>query len=147
MTQLVYSLVSILNEFIENTQAFNASLITEDGLIITTNDNKEFSDKSSSIAAISASILSMAERGIEAINKNKMLEQIKIEAGLQNNSNKDFTILISRVFSNVLIQIIFPRKINLGLIHFELTKIIKKIKNLIQNQEGEQLLTDLGSLL
>jgi predicted regulator of Ras-like GTPase activity (Roadblock/LC7/MglB family) len=88
----------------------------------------------------------MAERGIEIINTNKILEQIKIDAGLDQNLEADFTILITRVYSNVLLQIIYPKKINTGLIHFETNKIIKQIKEIIQSDTSRSLFTNLGSL-
>jgi len=97
-------------------------------------------------AAISASILSMAERGIEIINTNKILEQIKIDAGLNQNLDADFTILITRIYSNVLLLIIFPKRINTGLIHFETNKIIKQIQKIIKNDTSRSLFTNLGSL-
>lgn len=97
-------------------------------------------------AAISASILSMAERGIEIINTNKILEQIKIDAGLNQNLDADFTILITRIYSNVLLLIIFPKRINTGLIHFETNKIIKQIQEIIKNDTSRSLFTNLGSL-
>jgi len=88
----------------------------------------------------------MAERGIEIINTNKILEQIKIDAGLDQNLDADFTILITRVYSNVLLLIIFPKRINTGLIHFETNKFVKKIKEIIQKDTSRSLFTSLGSL-
>jgi len=88
----------------------------------------------------------MAERGIEIINTNKILEQIKIDAGLNQNLDADFTILITRIYSNVLLLIIFPKRINTGLIHFETNKIIKQIQEIIKNDTSRSLFTNLGSL-
>ncbi|MFW9972514.1 MAG: roadblock/LC7 domain-containing protein [Candidatus Odinarchaeota archaeon] len=145
MSEIKDKLVQLLNDFVSNTNVSDSSLITEDGLVIVLNNNQD-EDISSNFAATSASILSMAERGIEIINKNKILEQITIDAGLNHNFENDFTILITRIFSNVLLQIIFPKRINIGLIDFETNKIIKKIKNIIEKDISRELFKSIGSL-
>ena len=129
MSDIRNNLINLLDEFIINTKVSSATLITEDGLVIASNSEQNDQDEEINInfAAISASILSMAERGIEIINTNKLLEQIKIDAGLDNALEADFSILITRVFSNVLIQVIYLKKINIGLIQFETIKIINEI--------------------
>ncbi len=143
------NLIQLLDDLVINTGVNIANLITEDGLVIAINSEQDDQDEelNSSFAAISASILSIAERGIEIINANKILEQIKIDAGLNTNIEADFTILISRVFSNVLLQVTFPKRINIGLIHFETNKIIKQIKSIIQKDTSREIFTEVGSLL
>jgi len=89
----------------------------------------------------------MAERGIEIVNANQMLDQIKIDAGLDKNLDEDFTILISRAFSNILLQVIFPKRINIGLIQFEANRIIKEINKQIKQHNSEEMFDELGSLL
>lgn len=149
MSEIKAELVKLLDDLITDTGITNSSLITEDGLVIATNSQKNFEDGeiNTNFAAISASILSMAERGIEIINVNKILEQIKIDAGLSQNLDEDFTILITRVISNVLLQVIFPKRINIGLIHFETNKFIKTMKNIIQKDTSRDLFSMIGSLL
>ncbi|MFX1322768.1 MAG: roadblock/LC7 domain-containing protein [Promethearchaeota archaeon] len=148
MLEIKEKLVKLLDDLITNTNISSTSLITEDGLIIAVNSEQDNKDEevNYNFAAISASMLSMAERGIEIINANKILEQIKIDAGLNENIDADFTILITRVFSNVLLQLIFPKRINIGLIHFETNKIIKEIRNVVQEDTSRELFTSLGSL-
>ncbi|MFX1455662.1 MAG: roadblock/LC7 domain-containing protein [Promethearchaeota archaeon] len=148
MSEIKDKLILLLEEFIINTKVSYSSLITEDGLVIVSKNHQNYQDEdvSSNFAAISASILSMAERGIEIINNNKILEQITIDAGADHNIEKDFTILITRIFSNVLLQIIFPKRINIGLIHFETNKIIKKIKGVIETDVSRELFSSIGSL-
>ncbi len=148
MSEITDNLIGLLDDFITSTGVNSSSLITEDGLVIAVNSDQDEKEEEMNynFAAISASILSMAERGIEIINTDKNLEQIKIDAGLDQNLDADFTILITRIYSNVLLQIIFPKKINTGLIHFETNKIIKQIKEIIQKDTSRSLFTDLGSL-
>lgn len=148
MSEIKDKLESLLNDFVSSTDVSDSNLITEDGLVIVSNNNQDNQevDVSSNFAATSASILSMAERGIEIINNNKVLEQITIDAGIDHNLENDFTILITRIFSNVLLQIIFPKRINIGLIHFETNKIIKKIKNIIETDVSRVLFKSIGSL-
>ena len=148
MSEITDNLIGLLDDFITSTGVNSSSLTTEDGLVIAVNSDQDEKEEeiNYNFAAISASILSMAERGIEIINTNKILEQIKIDAGLDQNIDADFTILITRVYSNVLLQIIFPKKINTGLIHFEINKFIKQIKEIIQSDTSRSLFTNLGSL-
>ena len=143
------NLIQLLDDLVIHTGVNSANLITEDGLVIANNSEQDDQDEelNSSFAAMSASILSIAERGIEIINANKILEQIKIDAGLNTDIEADFTILISRVFSNVLLQVTFPKMINIGLIHFETNKIIKQIKSIVQKDTSREIFTDVGSLL
>lgn len=149
MSEIKDNLIQLLDDLVLNTGVNSSSLITEDGLVIAINSEQDDQDEeiNSSFAAISASILSIAERGIEIINANKILEQIKIDAGLNTDLEADFTILITRVFSNVLLQVTFPKRMNIGLIHFETNKIIKQIKNTIQKDTSREIFTDIGSLL
>ncbi len=150
MSDIRIKLINLLDDFILNTGVKSSTLITEDGLVIASNSeqNDQYEEMNINFAAISASILSMAERGIEIINKNKMLEQIKIDAGMDKSLDADFSILITRVFSNVLIQVIFSKKINFGLIQFETNKIIDEIKNYFKEETSkEELFESLGSLL
>lgn len=149
MSELKLNLVKILDDLILHTGVTSSSLITEDGLVIAINSqqNEEEEEANINFAAISASILSMAERGIEIVNENKMLEQIKIDAGLTQNLDEDFTILITRIYTNVLLQVIFPKMTNIGLIHFETNKSINEIKNLVKQDISEDLFNEIGTLL
>lgn len=149
MLEVKDNLTQILDDLVINTGVNSASLITEDGLVIASDSKLEDQDEeiNSNFAAISASILSIAERGIEIVNANKILEQIVIDAGLNTHMEADFTILITRIFSNVLLLVIFPKRINIGLIHFETNKIIKKIKIIIQKDISREIFNNVGSLL
>ena len=149
MSEITDKLIKLLDDLLINVGVSSSSLITEDGLVIATNSqqNEEEKEVRTNFAAISASILSMAERGIEIVNANKMLDQIKIDAGLNENIEGDFTVLITRAYSNILLQVIFPKRLNIGLIHFEVNKTIKEINTLIQKVDTEELFESIGSLL
>ncbi len=149
MSELKNNLIQLLDDLIVNTDVSSSCLITEDGLVIASNSqqNEEQREVRTNFAAISASILSMADRGIEIVNANQMLDQIKIDASLDKNLDEDFTILISRAFSNILLQVIFPKRINIGLIQFETSRVIKEINKQIKQHNSEELFDELGSLL
>jgi predicted regulator of Ras-like GTPase activity (Roadblock/LC7/MglB family) len=147
MAEIRDDLICLLDDLNKEIPILSSSLITEDGIVITTNSSDESKEEVyMDFAAISASILSMAERGIEIINNNKILEQIKIDAGLEANRDADFTILITRVYSNVLLQIVFSKTTNIGLIQYEISKIIKKIRAIIKKDTSRTLFKSLGSL-
>jgi len=150
MSETEKKLIEMLDNLLDYSGANSVSLNTEDGLVIATNSkqNEDIEEQNTNFAAISASILSMAERGIEIINANKILEQIKIDAGLgDNNIDEDFTILITIFFFKFLLQIVFSKKINIGLIQFESSKTIIKIRELIQEDPSGELFESIGSLL
>lgn len=148
MSEFRKKFIDVLDGTIVNTGITSSNLITEDGLVIASNTKQDELDVEMNInfAAISASILSMAERGIEIINENKILEQITIDAGLDKKLDEDFTILITKIYNNVLLQIIFPKSINIGLIHFEISKAVKEMKELIKQDTGRELFSSIGSL-
>lgn len=151
MVEIQDNLIKILDDLITNTGVNSSSIITEDGLIIASDSKQDERDEEINInfAAISASILSIAERGIEIINTNKILEQIVIDAGTStcNGIETDFIILVTRVYSNVLLLVIFPKRINIGLIQFETNKLITMIKNKIKEDSSREVFTSIGSLL
>jgi len=149
MSEITDKLIKLLDDLLINIKVSSSSLITEDGLVIATNSqqNEEEKDVRTNFAAISASILSMAERGIEIINANKILIQIKIDAGLSQDIEDNFTVLITRAYSNILLQVIFPKRLNIGLIHFEVNNTIKEINKLTQQINTEELFESIGSLL
>jgi predicted regulator of Ras-like GTPase activity (Roadblock/LC7/MglB family) len=149
MVDIKDNLTHLLDDLVINTGANGSSLITEDGFVIAFNSrqNDEEEELYSNFAALSASILSIAERGIEIVNENKILEQIVIDAGYCHNIETDFTILVTRVISNLLILVIFPKQISIGLIHFETNKIIKQVKTIIQNDPAREIFTSVGSIL
>jgi len=149
MSEITDKLIKLLDDLLINIKVSSSSLITEDGLVIATNSqqNEEEKDVRTNFAAISASILSMAERGIEIINANKILNQIKIDAGLSQDIEDNFTVLITRAYSNILLQVIFPKRLNIGLIHFEVNNTIKEINKLTQQINTEELFESIGSLL
>ncbi|MFX1444001.1 MAG: roadblock/LC7 domain-containing protein [Promethearchaeota archaeon] len=150
MLEIKDKLVKLLDNFNMNTKISCSTLITEDGLIIASNSEHNYQDEEehTNFAALSASMLSMAERGIEIINANKNLQQIKIDASNSGSSDSNFSILITRVIANILIQMIFPKEINIGLIDFEISKLTNEVRKIVQqNSFKEELFTNIGSLL
>ena len=132
------SLRDELEEIMENLSAtgiINSRIITEDGIVIASNKTKNLAGKENDkdISAISASMMSMAEKGLEILNENVILEQIKIDVGIDDNIENDFMIIIERICSNLLLQVLFPKRINIGEIHYKINKSIGLIKKIIND--------------
>jgi len=147
MSLLRDNLVEIIDN-LSNTGIINSSLITEDGIVVASNNtfNQESKDLNKNIGAISASIISIAEKGLEILSESVLLEQIKIDVGIDENIEHDFTILIERVCSNLLLQILFPKRLNIGVIHYETKKSISLIKKIINDKNIKELFTNIDNL-
>ena len=141
MSTLKENLIEILNS-LANKGITNSRILTEDGIIIASNDtgNQINNDNSKDMGAISASIMSIAEKGVEILNKNVILEQIKIDVGIDENIEKDYTIIIERISQNLLLQVLFPKRINIGIVHFETNKAINDIKKITNDKKINELL-------
>ncbi len=125
-------------ECLSNKGIMNSRLITEDGLVIISNNSEsQGSNVNMENGAIVASIISIAEKGLEILNENVILEQVKIDIGIDDNIENDFIIIIERICLNLLLQVIFPKRINIGIIHYETNKAISKIKSIVSENALE----------
>ena len=84
------SLRDELVEIIDNLSTkgiINSRIITEDGIVIASNSTKNqlAGDINKKIGAISASMMSMAEKGLEILKENVILEHIKIDVGIDEH--------------------------------------------------------------
>ena len=134
MSTIRDKLVEIIDN-LSNTGIINSRIITEDGIVVVSNNSQNLinNENNKDIGAISASIMSMAEKGLEILNENVMLEQIKIDVGVDENIEHDFTIIIERICANLLLQVLFPKRINIGIVHYETNKSISMIKKIIND--------------
>ena len=87
--------------------------------------------------------MSMAEKGLEILNENVMLEQIKIDVGIDENIEHDFTIIIERICANLLLQVLFEKRINIGEIHYKINMTISNIKKIINDINIKELFIDI----
>lgn len=140
MSTLRNKLVEIIDN-LSNTGIINSRIVTEDGIIVALSNTKNQigTENNKDIGAISASIMSMAEKGLEILNENVMLEQIKIDVGVDENIEHDFTIIIERICANLLLQVLFEKRINIGEIHYKINKTISSIKNLVNDKNIKEL--------
>ena len=138
MSTIRDKLVEIIDN-LSNTGIINSRIITEDGIvIISTNSENQVKIENNNInEAVSASIMSIAEKGLEILNENLILEQIKIDIGIDDNIENDFTIIIDRICLNLLLLVLAPKRINIGIIHYETNKSISKIKKIISDNSLE----------
>ena len=140
MSTIRDKLVEIIDN-LSNTGIINSRIITEDGIVVVSNNSQNLinNENNKDIGAISASIMSMAEKGLEILNENVMLEQIKIDVGVDENIEHDFTIIIERICANLLLQVLFPKRINIGIVHYETNKAISMIKKIINDINIDEL--------
>jgi len=124
---------------LSNTGIINSKIITEDGIVIisTDSENQVKNENNNINEAVSASIMSIAEKGLEILNENLILEQIKIDVGIDDNIENDFMIIIDRICLNLLLLVLAPKRINIGIIHYETNKSISKIKKIISDNSLE----------
>ena len=122
-------LKKFLDQLKTNSGIDSAILITEDGLLITgTNDFNNSSEHlplALEMGAVTASILSMAERLITLISANN-LNQIVLKTDT-NENDVDMISIISSIYSNVILLVFFPCSLNMGLVLYE----IENTKHLI----------------
>ena len=134
---IMEDLSKLINQFISNISGFNGCLLTEDGLIITEGRNLEVEQDSTieELAAITASILSIAEQGILYYNSSKNLTQFTIETFNRKNPDEGLNILVFQIHPNVLFAFNYPRSVPKGLVTIELNHIIQQLQNCIQINE------------
>ena len=144
MSRLRHKLVEVLDN-LSNTGIINSRIVTEDGIVIASSNTKsQINDENSKdVGAISASIMSMAEKGLEILNENVMLEQIKIDMGTDENIEHDFTIIIERICANLLLQVLFEKRINIGEIHYKINMTVSDIKKIINDINIQELFIDI----
>jgi predicted regulator of Ras-like GTPase activity (Roadblock/LC7/MglB family) len=144
MSTLRDKLVEILHN-LSNSGIINSRVVTEDGFVVASSNikNQINDENSNDIGAISASIMSMAEKSLEILNENVMLEQIKIDVGIDENIEHDFTIIIERICANLLLQVLFEKRINIGEIHYKINMTISNIKKIINDINLKELFIDI----
>jgi len=139
-------IIKIIKEFRERTSILCSTVFTEDGLIIAVEQAQidEDDDYHQSIGAICASIVSLAENGIELFQPDKEIRQISIQAGDQLD-NEGFTIVLESITDDTKLSVVFPTFLNLGVILFEIKQTIQKLykyfSRLGQNENLEGIST------
>lgn len=122
-------IVDHLEGFRKRTGILCSTLFNDDGLVIAIEQEKnEDPGYYESIGALSAGIVSLAENGIKSIYEDKMIKQISVRAG-NHKENDGFTILLESVMEDVILSVIFPLSLNLGVVLFELKKVVGALHN------------------
>ncbi|MFX1280724.1 MAG: roadblock/LC7 domain-containing protein [Promethearchaeota archaeon] len=132
---------NILKSFRERTGIVCSTLFTEDGFIITIEgaNNNEDDEFFQSIAAICASIVTLAENSVEIIREENFIKQISIQAGDQLD-NEAFVIHLEYVTEDIRLALMFPLFLNLGVIQFELNQTIHKLyKHFMEADQDENI--------
>ncbi|MHA1748795.1 MAG: roadblock/LC7 domain-containing protein [Promethearchaeota archaeon] len=136
-----------LNNLKSNTGISSATLITEDGLLIASDEASDTLERMSHLAeigAISAGIISMAERAIELIT-DKNLDQITLKGG-KDGDNSSVTIILTSIYENIILLVMFQSTLNIGLILYEIERIKKDIETYMA-KSGETIILNPESVL
>jgi len=137
-------IIKIIKEFRERTSILCSIVFTEDGFIIAVEQAQidEDDDYHQSIGAICASIVSLAENGIELFQSGKEIRQISIQAGDQLD-NEGFIIVLESITDDTKLSVIFPTFLNLGVILFEIKQTVQKLSKYFsrfgQNEDLESI--------
>jgi len=121
--------------------------LTEDGLLIAadeTSDKLENKDEFIKISAVSAGIISMSERVIELIT-NKNLNQILLKSG-KDSERESMTIILTLLYENIILLVLFPSEINIGLVFYEIEQIKIEI-NKFMTDHGNEIILNQESVL
>lgn len=138
-------LLEVLTDFKKRTGVWNSLLVTEDGLVIASDDisqimgNLETMGYYQNIGAVSAGALSMAEQSIKLIDANKELKQLIIHAGSADSLYMEsFSIILTLIHSNIILLVIYPSILNVGMILYEIENVGKEIHQYMS--DGEHIL-------
>ena len=137
-------IIRIIKEFRERTSILCSIVFTEDGFIVAVDQTHidEDDDYHQSIGAICASIVSLAENGLELFQSDKEIKQISIQAGDQLD-NEGFIIVLESITDDTKLLVVFPTFLNLGVILFEIKQTVQKLSKYIsrfgQNEDLESI--------
>ena len=149
LDMVLKKLTGFMNEFISNIHGFSACLLTEDGLIITegVNSGKKKNLSSEELAAITASMISIAEQAVLHYKSSKNLSQFTIEtSNLEKHNEGGLNIFAFQIHPNVLLAYNYPSSIPKGLVSFELSTVIKNMQEIIFVNESA-IMQKIGSMI
>lgn len=135
-------LLEILMSFKKRTGIWNSLLVTEDGLVIASDDISQVMSQLETVAyyqnigAVTAGALSMSEQAIKLIDSNKELQQLIIHAGTSDTRYiESFSIILTLIYENIILLVIYPSVLNVGMILYEIEKTGKEIRDYIQQED------------
>ncbi|MFX0017491.1 MAG: roadblock/LC7 domain-containing protein [Promethearchaeota archaeon] len=140
-------ITSILKSFRERTGTNYTILFNNDGLEIavdqgvSVNKNKHFDQN---IAAVNATIISLANSGINLLNNTHCVKNLTIQAGHQLD-NDSFIILMENVKDDISLLTLFSVNLNISVILFELKQIAQKLLNFFQSNEEDKINVEIPS--
>jgi len=146
---VLMKLTRFMNKFISNIHGFSACLLTEDGLIIAEgiNSGSKKNLSSEELAAITASMISIAEQAVLHYKSSKTLSQFTIEtSNLENPKEGGLNIFAFQIHPNVLLAYNYPSSIPKGLVSFELSTVIKNMQEIIFENEST-IMRNIGSMI
>jgi len=140
-------IIQIIKEFRKRTSILCSTVFTEDGFIVAVEQAQidEDDDYHQSIGAICASIVSLAENGIELFQPGKEIRQISIQAGDQLD-DEGFTIVLESITDDTKLSVVFPTFLNLGVILFEIKQTVQKLSKYFSRFGQNEALEGISSL-
>ncbi len=142
---ILNQLSSVIDQFLENIHGITGCLVTEDGLVIAKSLKFE-TVNTDDLGAITASMLCVAERGVESIKTNKILKQFSIEIKFPHTDKNDNIINVLKVYNNVLFAFKYLGDVESGLVTFELNQVLKRLNSIFE-KAGSQLLESIGTMI
>ena len=121
-----------LTEFEMRVPVWGLTVFTIDGYIIahrlfyeTMPENIEMA-----ISSMSAGLITISEDFIRMVDVEKGFKQVLVDS-LSQNESPSFSILLRHIADNVMLTCIFPQKLQLGLVSFEIENLSNEILEIV----------------
>ncbi|MGQ4876923.1 MAG: roadblock/LC7 domain-containing protein [Promethearchaeia archaeon] len=136
----------ILEKFRKRINIFSSTLITEDGFLITVDQdgfNKDFSFHDY-IGPVCAGIFSLAENCAEIVYDNSKIMHVYIQAGETLDLNS-FNLTIEQITKGIILAVIAPLSIKQGILRFELNQTKQELKKYFEESKKDEMIEGIVS--
>ncbi|MHA1948352.1 MAG: roadblock/LC7 domain-containing protein [Candidatus Thorarchaeota archaeon] len=122
----------VLSDFEMKVPVWGLTIFTVDGYILA---HRLFYDKMPenielAVSSMSAGLITISEDFIRMVDAQKSFRQVLVDAE-DENASITFSILLKIIAENVLLACIFPSRVQLGLVTFEIENLSNKIIEIV----------------